>query len=84
MQIEYTKLYESSERDAIILTKKNDKIFSLERKIKELEKKISELNKSEKGSGTERFSKLHINDSVDDEVHIDGHVNHFDEDSAFS
>jgi hypothetical protein len=83
MQIEYTKLYESSERDAIILTKKNEKIFSLERKIKELERKINELNQSEKGAGT-GFSKLRINDSADDEVHIDGQSHHFDEDSAFS
>ena len=77
MQIEYTKLYESAERDALILTKKNERIFGLERKVKEMEKKMKELRQGnkegEKGDETEMMKiSDRINESIDEDVLIDG------------
>jgi CRISPR/Cas system CMR-associated protein Cmr5 small subunit len=43
LQIEYSRLYDAAERDAVILTKKTEKIFRLERKVKELEGMIKEM-----------------------------------------
>lgn len=74
-------MYESAERDAIILTKKNEKIFGLDRKIKALERKIRDLTQSEKSDGTERLSRLRITESADEDVLIDGHNESLDIDN---
>lgn len=48
LQIEYSRLYDAAERDAVILTKKTEQIFRLERKLKELEGTIKEMRDAQR------------------------------------
>jgi hypothetical protein len=57
-------LYESAERDAIILTKKNERIFGLERRLKDMEKKINEFKQRGKGGDNKKSEKINITERI--------------------